>query len=275
MTDWTGTLELDVEDRQGKSVPGDIFFQGAFKLQRPVYHGNSGIPCYYILNPGGGYLDGDKYRMSVRLREKAKLTLTTLAATKIYKTPQHQAYQETEIVLEKDSYLEYLPDPVIAYKNARYFQRNIIHIEKGATLLYSEIITPGWSPEGNPFSYENIRLKNEIYLDGELAVFDHIKLQPKAQNINGLGFMEDYTHLGSFIVIGEKTTDFLIDRLYEVVQKEVNNDIKVGISRLSISGFTVRIMANMTQDIERVISACHHIISEEWYGRTPGFLRKY
>jgi urease accessory protein len=51
--------------------------------------------------------------------------------------------------------------------------------------------------------------------------------------------------------------------------------MRAGISQLAISGFTVRIMAHLTQDIERVISACHHVISEEWYNRTPGFLRKY
>src|SRR5690625_7000985 len=80
---WTGLLELDIEDRLGKSVAKDVYFQGAFKLQRPIYHNNSGQPCYYILNPGGGYLDGDTYRMRISLQEQAKLTLTTQSATKV------------------------------------------------------------------------------------------------------------------------------------------------------------------------------------------------
>lgn len=274
MSEWTGILELDMENRQGRTVAKNVYFQGAFKVMRPVYHNNYSYPCYYLLNPGGGYLDGDTYRMRVSLDEQAQLTLTTQSATKVYKTPNTQVYQETEFHLKKDSYLEYLPDALIAYKDARYYQKNVVHMEKGATLLYSDIVTPGWSPEGKKFSYDTLRLKSEIYMDGELIAFDHIKLQPEMQHINELGFMEGYTHLGSLIVVGEKTDDRLLDRLYETIHKEAG-DFSFGLSDLAVPGFTVRIMANTTQIIEQVITACHHVISDEWYQTKPSFLRKY
>jgi urease accessory protein len=270
----TGVLELDVEDRLGKSVARDVYFQGAFKLQRPIYHNGSSMPCYYILNPGGGYLDGDKYRMRIKLRDEAKLTLTTQSATKVYKTPNKEAYQETEIFLGKDSYMEYLPDPLIAYKDARYFQKNIVHMDKGATFLYSDILTPGWSPEGENFSYDTLRLVNEIYFEHELVAFDHIKLSPNEQHMDGLGFMEGYTHLGSFVVVSDKTDTELLDRLYEVIQ-EADGDFKAGLSMLAVPGFTIRVMANQTQVIERIFAKCHHVISDAWYQTKPSFLRKY
>ena len=76
--------------------------------------------------------------------------------------------------------------------------------------------------------------------------------------------MEEYIHLGTFIVIGEKTNDDLIDRLYETIREQVENGaMKAGISRLPASGLTTRVMANLTQHIERVISACHHVICKE------------
>src|SRR5699024_1343090 len=111
MSNWTGVLELDMENRGGRMVAKNVYFQGAFKVMRPVYHNNATYPCYYLLNPGGGYLDGDTYRMKVSLEEGANLTLTTQSATKVYKTPVKEVYQETNIHLKKDSYLEYLPDP--------------------------------------------------------------------------------------------------------------------------------------------------------------------
>lgn len=276
MSKWTGVLELDMENRKGRSVAKNVYFQGAFKVMRPVYLNNFNYPCYYLLNPGGGYLDGDTYRMEVTLDEKAQLTLTTQSATKVYKTPKSHVYQETIFHLKKDSYLEYLPDALIVYKGAKYCQKNVVHMEKGATLLYSDIVTPGWSPEGERFSYDLIRLINEIYMDDQLVVFDHIKLQPASQDLSGLGFMEGYTHLGSFIVIGEKTDDELLDRLYKTIKnKSESDDFAFGLSKLAFGGFTIRIMANYTQVIERIISACHHVVSEEWYQTKPSFLRKY
>lgn len=271
---WTGVLDLDIEDRQGKSVAKDIYFQGSLKLQRPIYHNKSTMPCFYLLNPGGGYLDGDTYQMRVTVREGAKLTLTTQSATKVYKTPNTEAYQEMEVFLEEDSYMEYLPDALIAYKDARYHQKNIFHMKKGATLIYSDILTPGWSPEGDHFSYDTLRLTNEIYYDNELAAFDHIKLSPHEQHMNGLGFMEGYTHLGSFIVIGERTDEELLDQLFDVINEEPG-DFKAGLSQLAVPGFSIRVMAHQTQVIERIFTRCHHLISQVWYQSKPSFLRKY
>lgn len=274
MANWTGILELDIENCQGKSVAKNIYFQGAFKVMRPVYHNQSNQPCFYILNPGGGYLDGDTYRMVVSLREKARLTLTTQSATKVYKTPKTQAYQETEIHLAKDSYLEFLADPLIAYKDARYFQKNTIKMEKGSTFLYSDIITPGWSPEGELFSYDKLRLVNEIYLEEELIAFDHLKLSSKEQHINGLGFMEGYTHLGSFFIISDMFERQLIDQLHREIYK-LDGDFKAGLSSLTVPGCSIRVMANQTQVIERIFRTCHHIINQAWFHSKPSFLRKY
>jgi urease accessory protein len=274
MEDWTGVLRLGAEERNGKTVAKNVYFQGAYKVMRPIYHDESGQACYYILNPGGGYLDGDRYQMKISLEKQAKLTLTTQSATKIYKTPHSHAYQEAEFNLKEGSYLEYIPDPLIGYQDARYKQKNVIHMEKGCTLLYSDIITPGWSPSGEKFSYDKLQLINEIYMENELVVYDHIKLSPATQNINALGLMEGYSHLGSMIVVDEKTNHDLLDRLYEAVPNQTR-EYKIGLSLLPIPGFTVRVLANATQTIERIFSEFHNIISQEWFSKTPSFLRKY
>lgn len=274
MSQWTGILSLDLENRNGKTVAKNVYFQGAFKVMRPVYHDQSGKVCYYLLNPGGGYLDGDRYKMKISADEGAEVTLTTQSATKVYKTPKDMAYQETEIYLKKSSYLEYLPDPLIAYENAHYKQKNIIHMEKGATFLYTDILTPGWSPNGEKFSYHTVQLLTEIHVDDRLEVFDHIKLTPANHKISGLGFMEGYTHLGSMLVVSEQTDNGILDELYESMQAD-GGDFKFGLSRLAVPGFSIRILANSTQLIERVFANCHRIISQSWFNTTPRSLRKY
>src|SRR5690606_18600204 len=115
-----------------------------------------------------------------------------------------------------------------------------------------DIITPGWSPDGDLFSYNTIQLLNEIYVDDELVVFDHIKLSPSKQDVKAIGFMEGYTHLGSLIVVSEHADDDLINRLYNSLSTEFQ-ECKLGISRFPVKGFTVRILAHTTQKIERII----------------------
>jgi urease accessory protein len=274
MEDWTGVLHLGVEEKNGKTIPKNVYFQGAFKVMRPIYHDDSGQACYYILNPGGGYLDGDRYQMKISLEKQAKLTLTTQSATKIYKTPNIHAYQVAEFNLKEGSYLEYIPDPLIGYRDARYKQKNVIHMEKDCTLLYSDIVTPGWSPDGERFSYDTLQLVNEVYMENELVVYDHIKLSPATQNMDRLGLMEGYSHLGSMIVVDEKVNHDLLDQLYESVPHQTK-EYKIGLSLLPIPGFTVRVLANTTQTIEGLFSEFHHILSQEWFNKKPSFLRKY
>ena len=192
----------------------------------------------------------------------------------MYRTPHTHAYQETEIFLKKAAFWSIFQIRLIAYRQARYKQKNVIHMEKGATFLYSDIITPGWSPDGERFSYEQLQLINEIYMDDELVAYDHIKLNPANQHMENIGFMEGFSHLGSMIVVGEQTTPELLDRLYHVIQAKTN-DYKVGLSQLSVKGFTVRVLANSTQEIERIFTNIHHMISQEWFDTTPSFLRKY
>lgn len=276
MSKWTGELKLSLEDRSGKTVARNVFFQGAFKVMRPIYHDESGKVCYYLLNPGGGYLDGDRYRMDITAEPGARATLTTQGATKVYKTPKDHAYQETTMTLKAGSYLEYLPDPLIAYRDATYRQKNIVRMESGATFLYTDILTPGWSPDGGQFAFDSVRLINEIYMDGEPAVFDNVRLSPSEQQVGGLGFMEGYTHLGSMIAIGEQTTDDLIDALHDLLAGTSGEDqVKFGISRLAVPGFSIRILARSTGRIEKMLNACHKRISEEWLDLTPASLRKY
>ncbi|MBG9733078.1 urease accessory protein UreD [Paenibacillus alvei] len=274
MEEWTGVLRLNAEERSGKTVARDVYFHGAFKVMRPIYHDDSGQACYYILNPGGGYLDGDRYLMQISLEEGARITLTTQAATKIYKTPKKPAYQEVEIRLKKGSYLEYITDPIIGYEHARYKQKTVIWMEKGANLLYSEIVTSGWSPDGRQFSYDLLQFMNEIYLDGVLAVHDHIKLNPAAHRMTSLGFMEGYSHLGSMMMISEQVDQDFLDRLYLEIDGK-SEDCRIGLSLLPVSGLMARVLANSTQTIEAIFACCHRFINQSIFNTTPSSLRKY
>ncbi|MDO5659458.1 MAG: DUF4116 domain-containing protein, partial [Staphylococcus xylosus] len=68
---WTGQLDLTVFNNGKKSVARDIFFEKALKVMRPVYLNNSDIPTFYIVNVGGGYLDGDRYKMDFNIEKNS------------------------------------------------------------------------------------------------------------------------------------------------------------------------------------------------------------
>ena len=89
-----------------------ISFRKALKVIRPIYLNFSTIPTFYIVNVGGGYLDGDRYRMDINVEEDAKVTLTSQGATKIYKTLNDCVKQYQTFNIAKDGYMEYVGDPM-------------------------------------------------------------------------------------------------------------------------------------------------------------------
>ncbi|GIP34858.1 urease accessory protein UreD [Paenibacillus sp. J2TS4] len=274
MDQWTGTLRLTAENNGSRTAASHVYHQGAYKIARPIYSDDSGQAYYYVMNPGGGYVDGDRYRMSLELGERAQVLMTTQSSTKIYRTPRQPVLQMTDIDMKSGSYLEWLPDPIIGYRDARYRQQTVIHMEKGATLISAEIITPGWSPDGSLFAYEELSLKTEIYLDRELVLYDRLKLRPGRQPMSGLGVMEGHTHYGSLFIIGEQAKTEFVSAMMEVLDVDRSSG-KIGVSELVVPGFAVRLLADSTQTVERSFGRIINYVRQQWFGKSPVSLRKY
>lgn len=273
MEPWTGVLELHVKKSGNRTIPSHIYCEGALKVIAPVYLDDSGQPCFYLMNTGGGYVDGDRYRLEFRVEEGAEVLLTTQSSTKIYRTEHVAPVQETLITVGRGGLLEYLPDPLIAFQDAEYQQKTEIRLEPGATLVYADQITSGWAPDGSLFRYKRLQLKTEVYLQDELVLYDHLRFQPEEEGMQGIGVLDGNTHVGSLIVIGEQTTPDFLDSLHEELEQE-GHGCQYGLSMLRVPGFTLRVLATSTQEIERVFATCQRFLRQEWFGRRQVALRK-
>jgi len=276
VTKWTGYIRLAVQKSQGRTVIKDSYHQGAYKIMRPYYPNDTGEVVLYAMNPGGGYVDGDTYRADVTLEQDAELVWTTQAATKIYKTPRTPVQQQLELRLAKGSRFAYWPDATIAYEAARFEQNTAIHMEAGSSLVYADLFTPGWSPDGSLFRYGRIRCKLALHLEEKLVLFDHLLLVPDA-DMQGIGMFDGYTHYGSIIIVDQKVNAEFIDQLHDQLQvMEGARGASVGMSLLDQSvGIVIRILAANTQVIERIVHAVYTTVREKCHGKESLFLRKY
>ena len=51
--------------RGDRTVAAHQFHAGALRVLRPHHLDGSGQPCFVVVNPGGGYLGGDRYELDV------------------------------------------------------------------------------------------------------------------------------------------------------------------------------------------------------------------
>lgn len=273
--EYEGFLELEFTNANDKTTVSKRNFNGLIKASRELKRENGTVPLLYIIGLGGGYVEGEKYKYIFTLKDNAKAVITTQASTKVYKSPNKIATeQETSIYLERNSVLEYITDSLILYKDAVYKQKNNIYMDKSSTLIYSDGITSGWAPDGSNFSYNTVQLKNNIYIDNELVLLDNLVINPRENDVSKLGFFEEYLCFGTLIVINSSISHNVIEDLRELIKNE-NLSIDYGITELEVPGFVLRVLANLTQDIDHVISICHNYVRRNFLGSKELDIRKY
>lgn len=274
----TGELDLHIERRAGKDIATRQYHQGALRVLRPHYLDSTAQVCYTVVNPGGGYLGADRYRIGIGVGSSASLLLTTQSATKIYRTPQGEAQSQLNIELAEDAVLEYLPDQLIAYRDASYRQETIVHMHETSSLVMCEIITPGWSPDGELFKYQRIRLRTEVHIGGCLAVLDNLLVQPDDQEVESLLYLQGFSHVGMLLAVDSRIDAALVDDLrvqaYAVAAQQ-GEPVHVGISMTAAAGLSVRTLGTSTESAAAVLTCIVNELRGRLRAQAPVELRKY
>src|SRR5699024_12773624 len=117
-----GILDLTIFNNGRKSVARNIFFEKTLKVIRPVYLNGPDIPTFYIVNVGGGYLDGDLNKMYFTAEENAHVTVTLQGATKIYRTLNDHVKQYQKFTVKDNGYIKYVDEPIMAFAKAKLVQ---------------------------------------------------------------------------------------------------------------------------------------------------------
>ncbi|WP_324643843.1 urease accessory protein UreD [Pseudarthrobacter sp. LT1] len=275
-----GRLELGISVPGRRSVASRQFHEGALRVLRPHYLDDSGQVCYVVVNPGGAYLGADLFLIDVEVGDSASLLLTTQSATKVYRTPGSFAEQRMALRLGEGARLELMPDQLIAYREASYRQRTSVTLRPSSSLVMAEVVTPGWSPDGAAFRYEEVRLRNHICVETgvgtELLALDNLLIRPTLHDVTGLGFMEGYSHLGSLVVVDPQVDQALADELHLLT---ADHQALTGISLTrTVSGTTglvLRSLSNSTDELNRLLRSCTDLLRGRWYGQEPLDLRKH
>ena len=264
--DYAANSELTIARNGEKHKAEKAYFTGIAKLARALYLDTDGIPCYYLMQLGGGYVENEKFRNAIHVKENARAIVTSQAATKVYKCMNGlPSYQRNEIKLEDNAVLEFITDNVILYKDAMFRQDTTIKLKDTSTLIYTEGLTSGWSPDKKRFQYSSVQMKLRMFLNDRPVMLDNLKLDPREDKMDSLGFFEEYINYSSLIVMDSSVNAALIETLRAKI-KDLKLNVRAGITKLECNGFVLRVMGSLTQDLEKVTFACINHIRKEKFG---------
>lgn len=274
-SEYSGFINLVLEKKDNKTIATKKFSEGLVKVSPTIKMDREDIPTFYLLQLGGGFIEGEKYKNVFTLKDNARAIITTQASTKVYKCLNgKKAEQETTIEIGKNAVLEYIADTVILYKNAIYKQVNNVYLDETSTLIYSDGITAGWSPDGDKFKYNNVQLKSNVYINNKMVLLDNLVINPIDNDVTKLGFFEEHLNFGTLLVINKNITEEVIDELRKILD-EIDLPIDYGISKLEVNGLVLRVLGNLTQHIENVMAVCHNYVRIKFLGSKELIIRKY
>jgi urease accessory protein len=273
-------LKLERDPGTGKTVIREQYCRVPLFIQRAIYLEETlpEMAYVYIISPSGGILQGDRYSIDITLSNNALAHVTTQGATRIYKMERNYGSQIVNIKVEEGSYLEYIPDQIIPFRNSRFYQEVELTVHDNATMIYSETIVPGRVASGEKFEYDICYIKTIARnQSGKPRFIDIVKLDPKKVDLTVDAILGNSEVVGTIYIV---TREFYVkDLLYEINEKikvfEDEGKISGGTSILPArQGIIVRVLGKTAGDVKNLIFEVVKIARNQIIGASFSGIRK-
>ena len=231
----SGYLRLGFElDGEGRSVLRDWERRAPLIVQQALYFDEEmpAMPCVYILSSGGPNVDGDRYEQHFTVRRGAFAHLSTGAATKLAEMHRNYSGLRQHFELEEEAYLEYLPEPTIPCRHARFIADTTIRIAPSATLCYAEIYMSGRKHCGERYAYDLLSVRTQAERpDGTPLFREKFLVRPARHDPETLGAMNGYDLFANVVVL---TPADRAEAVYAATEPFIDRErgLAAGITRL-------------------------------------------
>ncbi|MDQ0345832.1 urease accessory protein UreD [Ancylobacter vacuolatus] len=269
-----GELRLGFSLRNGRSILHDLYRVAPLLVQRALYWDEAmpELPICSIISVGGGILQGDRYKIDIRVGEGACAHVTSQSANRVHQMDANYASQHQTVTLESGSYLEYLPDVTIAYRDSRFINQTDIVIAEDATLLYGEMILAGRKHHhaGERFGLDLLSVAVSVCRpDGRKIFAEKVLIEKGDPTVDFPGVMRGYDAFANILCLTPPAVAARIKERFETSFALDSPRAISGVSRLpNDAGLMLRAVGVESYDVRGELRRFWRIVREEARGRT-------
>jgi urease accessory protein len=226
-----GLLELGFERVGARTELVRRYQKSPLQIMRPLYVDPSrpDLPVVYLMSTGGGIVQADRLRLDVDCGADTAVHLTTQAATKVHHMDADFATQTVGLCAGPRAYLEYLPDALIPYPGARFYQRTTVTVDPTATVLVGEVLMAGRLARHEQHRYDVLATDLEIAdADGDAVAIDRIRFSPHKLSVTGPGVLGEHTLMATLFVVSPlRPAAAIADALHGAVADQATAGVSV------------------------------------------------
>jgi urease accessory protein len=169
-----GAVRFDVHARDGVTRRGALHESGSLRVRFPSPEGE-GLSGVFV-NTAGGVAGGDRFDIEIAAADASRLTLTTAAAEKIYRTSGPAAQLNIALRVGAGAHLGWLPQETILFDRAKVTRRFDIDLDEAASLLLCEIVVFGRAAMGERMEQGEFVDRWRMRRGGRLVFAETIRL---------------------------------------------------------------------------------------------------
>ena len=129
---------------------------------------------------------------------------------------------DTNATLGDNSLLVFAPDPVQAFADSTYTQRQEFHLASGAGLVLVDWFTSGRAARGERWAFNRFASRNEVFINGECAFLDSLLLDQTYDTLASSHRMGRFNCMAMLLLIGEPLREAAASLLENISTKPVN-----------------------------------------------------
>ena len=256
-------LDLHIgRDRSGQSFVRRQYATYPFRLSRALRLDpmDTRRTYLYMMNSSPGLLADDALQLRVQLDEQTSLYLTDQSATKVHTMPADRVGRiRYDLHLGAGATLEFVPEPLLLYRDANLEQTVQVTLEPTGRLFLSEIMVPGRLARGECYQFRHCWSRLQINApDGSLVLADAMRLSGQGDRVAIHPLFAPLPILASMIVV---LPDVDLQPLCQALAAFAQPipKLRLATSRLpNCNGLLVRAMAASVSPLKATI---HHALN--------------
>jgi urease accessory protein len=267
----TGFLRLGFERRGDQTILAELDRRAPYMAQRALYPDPAmpDLAWLFMITTSGCVLQGDRLALEVTLAPGARAHVTTQSATKVHTMDANYAVQTQALSLADGAYLEFLPEPLIPHRRARFLSDTRISIAPTATLLYAEVVQPGRKHHHPDECFGATLLSLAVGAErpgGRTLFTEKLVIDPVRRPVRQTGVMGPFDVLGNVILLTPKEA---ADRVHARVGADVDaaNGVAFGACHLpNDAGLIYKVLGRETAQVKAKVREFWAIAREEITG---------
>jgi urease accessory protein len=170
-----GRIALSVAAAADGSRRKRVHEAGALRVRFPNVISKATLDAV-IVNTAGGMTGGDRFDIDVKVEAGARLTVTTAAAEKVYRSLGPDTRISVKLDIGRGATLAWLPQETILFDQVRLHRSIDVELAPGASLLLAEGVVFGRSAMGETVTRGHFFDRWRVRVGGALVFAESLRL---------------------------------------------------------------------------------------------------